>query len=361
MKGAVISGYYGFNNLGDEAVLYFILENLKREIPGVKITVLSNSPENTSKTYGVNSVKRDNFKDVIAAIKEADVLISGGGSLIQDATSFLSLLYYLSVIYIAKKLGKKVFIFAQGYGPVKRNISKKLAKYILNKVDYITLRDEDSKRDLLNLGLSPSKITVTADPVIGIEPEAIDEDAGKNILLKKGVDFKKPLIGISIRSHDDNEKIIEEVSRFVEIFQGGADFLLIPYHFPADLDISKKVMQKTYNNNVYLIEENIDPISAFSILKNLNLIVGMRLHSLIMACALFIPTIGISYDPKVDRFMKMAGNTFFMDAKEISGEKIYEMAIIRLKEGITKEERESILNLKKRAGETVKKLIEILI
>lgn len=360
MKNVVISGYYGFNNLGDEAVLYFIVENLKKEIPGIKITVLSNSPEETSKIYGVNSVKRDNFRNLISAIKESDMLISGGGSLIQDATSFASLLYYLLVIYIAKKLGKKVFIFAQGYGPVNRNLSKKLAMYILNKVDFITLRDEDSKEDLLDLGISPSKIKVTADPVIGIEPSSIDQNIGKNILIKKGVDFEKPTIGLSIRSWRDEGRIIEEFSHLIELFGDSVNFVLIPYHKPHDVEISDKVLKNVSLKNVFVIEEVLDPIKAFSIIKNLDLMIGMRLHSLIMASALYIPCIGVSYDPKVDRFLKMIGNPYVFDIKDINGRGVYDSAKERLDKGLSEKEKELIVRLKERARETVMKALELL-
>ena len=93
MVKVAISGYYGFKNFGDEAILSVLVNHLK-EHENIDITVFSSDKEYTSKTYSVNSVKRFDLKNVIKTIRETDVLISGGGSLLQDVTSFKSLVYY---------------------------------------------------------------------------------------------------------------------------------------------------------------------------------------------------------------------------------------------------------------------------
>lgn len=114
----VISGYYGFRNSGDEAVLKSILTALEEESQRSNITiepiVLSGDPESTTAMYGVRSVHRMKLKEVREALKESDGLISGGGSLLQDATGLKSIPYYLGVIKLAQWLKKPTFIYAQG-------------------------------------------------------------------------------------------------------------------------------------------------------------------------------------------------------------------------------------------------------
>ncbi|SMB88453.1 Polysaccharide pyruvyl transferase [Desulfonispora thiosulfatigenes DSM 11270] len=87
MKKVILSGYYGFNNAGDEAVLYSIIAALRGLDENLEITVLSNNPEHTIKAYQVKAINRWKVKEIYPAIKEADLVISGGGSLLQDVTS----------------------------------------------------------------------------------------------------------------------------------------------------------------------------------------------------------------------------------------------------------------------------------
>jgi polysaccharide pyruvyl transferase WcaK-like protein len=90
-----LSGYYGFSNSGDEAVLKSILTALEDagKQAGIKIEpiVLSGDPDWTKRQYGVEAVHRTKLGEVRQALKNSDGLISGGGSLLQDATGLGSI------------------------------------------------------------------------------------------------------------------------------------------------------------------------------------------------------------------------------------------------------------------------------
>lgn len=115
MAKVLISGYYGFKNFGDEAILSVLVTHLKEV--GADITVLSSDTDYTAKKYSVNSVRSFDMVNVLKEIQNTDVLISGGGSLLQDVTSLKSLVYYSFIIALALLLNKKVIVFAQGIGP----------------------------------------------------------------------------------------------------------------------------------------------------------------------------------------------------------------------------------------------------
>lgn len=110
----ILSGYYGFDNAGDEAILHSIIAALRRENPALEITVLSNHPHQTEKAFQVKSVNRHRFAEINQVMRKADGLISGGGSLFQDVTSSRSLLYYAGVIQLARFHKIPVCIYAQG-------------------------------------------------------------------------------------------------------------------------------------------------------------------------------------------------------------------------------------------------------
>ena len=147
MTKYVVSGYIGFDNFGDEAIAGVLTNYLKRN-GAKKITLISSNPEKTSKLYDVNSV---GMLDFIKPIMESDVLISGGGSLLQDITSLKSLLYYLAIILFAQAMNKRVIIFAQGFTPFRTKIGKILTKFALKNCDKITVRDLKSQKLLKNL------------------------------------------------------------------------------------------------------------------------------------------------------------------------------------------------------------------
>ena len=158
----VMSGYYGFNNTGDEAIMLSMHKNIQEMGENYHITVLSNKPKETKEKYGIEAVYRFGFMDVFRAIHRCDVLLSGGGSLLQDSTSTRSLMYYLSITAAAKLMRKKVMLYANGIGPVSGKRNRRLVKQVVNKADLITLREENSYEELLSMGVNPKKCFVTA-------------------------------------------------------------------------------------------------------------------------------------------------------------------------------------------------------
>lgn len=231
----VLSGYYGFNNLGDEAVLYSILRTLRTAKPDIKFTVLSNDPAKTKKAYNVDAVNRWSIKEVIRALYQCDLLISGGGSLLQDTTSPKSLLYYLGVVFLAKLLRKKVIYYAQGIGPINTYLGQKLMPLVSNMVDVIAVRDQDSKDLLQKLNVQKPPIYVKADAVLGLYRKEIERKSGQDLLTRNGIDLmnKKSMIGIAVREWQGFSGYLKVVARLAdELIRKDYSVLLLPMHFP---------------------------------------------------------------------------------------------------------------------------------
>lgn len=166
----VISGYYGFDNSGDEAVLQSILLALEQQgrEQGIQIEpiVLSANPARTSELYGVRAVPRMKLGAVMAALRESHGLISGGGSLLQDATSPRTIPYYLLILKLAQWLGKPTFIYSQGIGPVHRRLFYGPIRRTVAKSAYISVRDEESAQLLGRMGVAHERIEIVPDPVM---------------------------------------------------------------------------------------------------------------------------------------------------------------------------------------------------
>lgn len=289
MGSVVLSGYFGFDNVGDEAVLYAIVHSLKDEIKDIDITVLSNSPEKTAKRYHVKAVNRWRYKQIVSVLKNTDLLISGGGSLLQDVTSWRSVVYYLSIVLIAKLFRKKVVFYAQGIGPVSRKFNRLLIKWIVNKVDYLSVRDAESKNELIKMGIKNKLIEIEVDPVLRLK---FNNKENRN----------QKRVGVYLRKWDVDDLFFNKIQVILNWFSNqGWDIIFIPMHYPEDLDVAKEISQKVSGSTVY--EGEHFPKDILHLTGTLNYVIGMRLHALIMAAAVEVPFLGLSYDPKVKNFV----------------------------------------------------------
>ena len=159
MKNVLISGYYGFNNTGDEAMIETMSNILAKRNYG--LIVLSSNPERTKELYNVQSYNRYKLSEIIKAIKKADIVVSGGGTLFQDVTSKKSIWYYLGIVKLAQILHKKVCVAYQGMGPIDTKMYRRMTKNILNKksVKYVALRDNYAIEFAKNIGVKEEKIS----------------------------------------------------------------------------------------------------------------------------------------------------------------------------------------------------------
>ena len=150
--------------------------------PGAEITVFSYSPVETRQVYGVKAVNRWNPFGVIWALLRSDLLLSGGGGLLQDVTGVRSICYYLVVVALALAVGKPVVYYAQGVGPVRTRFGRWLTRIVSNRVDLITVRDQASRDDLLAMGICRPPLVVTADPVLALNPSQLNNAGGAELL-----------------------------------------------------------------------------------------------------------------------------------------------------------------------------------
>ncbi|MFI3230037.1 MAG: polysaccharide pyruvyl transferase CsaB [bacterium] len=306
MINLLIAGYHGYGNCGDEATLMAMSTNIKEMAPDVNITAISHIPELTKAEYNINSIQRFNAVEVIKAIINSDIILSGGGTLIQNGTSTRSLLYYLSIIKFAKIFKKRVMLYSNGIGPVNGIINRNLVKMVVNSVDLITLREEFSKDDLMSMGVINPPIYVTADAAFTLK--SITDEQAIKLLKEEGIPLDKPIIGISVRNWSkskNGDKYIKDIAKVCdELIKSGKNILFIPMEYPKDIDTSKKVMYEM-NQDAYILKKTYKPKEILGIIGRMDLIIGMRLHALLFSAKKNVPMIGIIYDPKIEYYLNV--------------------------------------------------------
>ena len=296
----VMSGYYGYKNAGDEAILQSVHQNISEVRDDVSITVLSSDPVDTKRNYGCNAVKRFRLFSVLKAIRNCDLLVSGGGSLLQDATSTRSLLYYLFIINAAKRRGKKVMLYSNGIGPVRKKGNRHRVARAVNRADIITLRDADSLEELREIGVVRDDIRVTADPVFSLRKPADDEIARVRAKYRLP---DAPFLTVSIRDRPDTESFCETIASICDGVheRSGREILFISMQADKDDAVNRRV-RAMMKSSSYIVEGRQTAEELMCIIGASDAVFGMRLHALIFAARMGVPYASLVYDPKVSAF-----------------------------------------------------------
>jgi polysaccharide pyruvyl transferase CsaB len=273
-----------------------IVAQLRARFPYARIDVLSESPAETAHAFGVDATPRADLGAVRRAIDQADVVLSGGGGLLQNATSLKSLVYYAGIVRTAVHAKKRTMIFAQSIGPLDF-IGKGVVREMCRGVTAATVRDGRSFALLSSL-LPETPIRQTADPVFLYEPrEGAEAD---DALRRSGLGADGgPLVVVSVRKTAHfgagAAVIAAAVDRLTAVH--GAHVAFLPLGGVADAEASTTVIRKCRSTPVLLPPAGL--AGACRILSRAQAVIGMRLHALILAVGAGTPFLAIPYDPKV--------------------------------------------------------------
>ena len=286
---AVLCGYYGMGNGGDEALLAALLQMLPAEVTPI---VLSGNPAETSDRYKVEAIPRKSVSAVLSALRHSDAFIWGGGSLMQDASSALNPVYYGGLMLLAQTMGLKTIAWAQGIGPLHRPFSQWLTRTALAKCSGVSVRDRHSEA-LLNQW--QRSCLLAPDPVWGLDPAPVE-----------GLwDLPAPRVAVALRPHPHlTEPRLAALAQALASFQKatGVCLLLVPFQPVKDLAIAQFLSdylteQRSGPHHIYTLTQ---PQQLKGLFRGVEMTIGMRFHALVMSAAEGCRSFAISYDPKVD-------------------------------------------------------------
>ena len=315
----VMSGYYGFANAGDDAILESIQQAIHEASNDVSVTVLSNDPELTRKQYGMDAIPRFRMWRVFSALRHSDVLLSGGGSLLQDTTSTRSLMYYLSVIRCADLLGKPVMLYANGIGPVRKPGNRRRVKRVVERAALVTLRDHSSARELADMGVTRPDLYVTADPVFHLAPACPERAA--QLLACAGLPAGSRFTAVSVRDWRDTDGFFPQLARLCDHLRRvhGLEILFLLMQPNRDREATARV-RSLMEEPSYTLDAPCTPRELMGVLGQARLCLAMRLHTLIFAARMAVPAMGLVYDPKVDSYLRELDLPAAGDVEHFDGE-----------------------------------------
>jgi polysaccharide pyruvyl transferase CsaB len=316
-----IIGNYGHDNNGDEAILSGILTQLNTlGIRKGEIVIFSNNPSNTESRYNIKAVpilhKKGNFilsvlhtvKQSFKIMKDLDLLIIGGGGLLMDMYKRDAPLYStLGLLgYYAKC---RVVIYGVGAGPITTKAGKFFIKTLANKADSISVRDVKSKELLKDIGIR-KEIDIIGDPAFAIEPV---RKRSKTNELKKVAVTAVPYFSKQYWPQRDDSKYEAYVKGMAQnldelIEKKGATVTFFSTKYPQDVEVTREIYDMmTYKQFVRLKDENLHPDEIVKLCAEQDLIIGTRLHSLILSVVASTPVLGVGYHHKVEHFLQALG------------------------------------------------------
>lgn len=287
MKKVLVSGYIGFGNFGDEAIFYALSQHLKAL--NFDVSVLCKNRKNVQDKYDVCAYDYMNIFQIFFALLRCDILISGGGSLLQNKTSNFSLFYYLFIIFLAKMFNKKVIIFAQGFEPIIGKMPEIILKKVLKLCDFISVRDENSVNYLNTLKINSALVS---DPVYSlIQDKEINKN--KDGLIVQLRDFR----GMDL-------KLISNLAKNISRNYKGK-IGVFSFQDEYDKKICLDFIEELKNNNLEaeLIKDKTIA-ETIEILNCAKYVISTRLHGLIVSNALCANTFAICYDEKIKTLAK---------------------------------------------------------
>ena len=304
-----LSGYYGAKNLGDELLLLKVVEDILTVIPEAEFFVWSLDKDFTNrflKDYSVSAVGRFEVENTVKAIKGSDVVVLGGGGIVQEYYGiriedlFKDFGYHVVSYAIPPLLGKifnkKVFYWCLGHGPVITEDAWQFSRWFYSLADVITLRDELSY-SLVKEIVPDAKVFLDTDPLLNFNFQrySIEKEEAH-------------LLGVSVRKWFNEEKLVEKVVRTLKklVESEGVKIFLIPCDLSLDLEVVQKIKAHLPGEALFEFEfkEIEDVVKAVSLCS---WFLGMRLHSLICAYRLGVPFLALSYDAKTEEFVRLVG------------------------------------------------------
>lgn len=306
-----ISGYFGFGNLGDEAILEAVVLELRKRHPSLAITATFGEDRSTAERLHVTPV---DFLDLDASahsIVGADLVLFGLGGVFQDYWGATSTALFRQgtngveawarPALLARMEHIPVALFCAGVGPLRSHPGRAMFAMACEAADLLIVRDETSAFEVLDI--SPSaKPLVAADPAHGLEAAEEDRRYADAVLRKAGLAGAP--ISVAVRAWDlevDRSHLVAQLAAGLDAISPDHPLVFLPFHCGAgtdDREVAEAIRAALPNRPAAVIAPRTAG-QAIALLERSALAVAARNHGVVFAGCAKTPVIPIRYDPKV--------------------------------------------------------------
>jgi polysaccharide pyruvyl transferase CsaB len=318
----VLYGYYGSDNFGDEAILETIIRRWKRIVPRLDLTVVSSAVPSHFKAKmareGVRVLHNQGrpypYGEVAKSIREANLVVVGGGGLYNELP-LSNLISYGSPVWLGRAFGVPTMGYGLGVGPIETWRGRLISSLTFRLFTVMTVRDYDSQCLVRELAGKGADVQLSSDPTFLLETQNIVEcqngsirDASPRIAI-----CPRQLPWMILRSKGVESATKAAWGNLCRALstEFNARPILMSLE-PQDDVYCREILHNAFGDvDEALIISIRSPDEMIATMGQVDLCVGMRLHSLIFSLKCHIPFVGICYQPKVSSFMADMGMSHF--------------------------------------------------
>ena len=255
-----------------------------------------------------------------------------GGDGFNDIYGFRRFFLVFLSKWLVLLLGKKLVLLPQTYGPFKRPLTQKMAKYILNHANLVYSRDRagiEYLKNVLNIDANSGKVRFVPDLAFILDSRKPDNF--DTTLLPKAKDGNTTLVGLNISGLLFNGGYTKDnmfglktdyrslVHKIIDLFvdEKKAVIILVPHVFPptgweveSDPEACRKTYEltkNTYKERILLANGKYNHNEIKYIIGLCDFFIGSRMHACIAAISQNIPTVGIAYSKKFEGVFESIG------------------------------------------------------
>jgi polysaccharide pyruvyl transferase CsaB len=317
-ENIVISGWYGQQNAGDDAILDVFIEQAGAR-NDCTVSVLSEAPQKIPATArvrprlhpvalgrgGLAALLDGSLWRHLNLIRRCDLFALGGGGLLRDNTNWRNLLRLLDEIWLAKLFGRKVMLYAIGVGPFRSRLGKWLIGKSVAMCDLVTVRSARCAQLLAEIGVAPERIHVVADPAFLLTPQ-VAPDRELQALFASGA--KKigfyPTFALLQGYPDDAHlrQLADGLDRLVE--SDGVEIVAVPMSVRDDGVDDVKVARLVqaamrHPQALHIYERGLAAAELKWVTGQARMNITVRLHAMIFSFGANVPVVAVNYEPKV--------------------------------------------------------------
>ena len=299
--GILICGYYGAGNAGDDASLAAVAGRLAAHDPAARLTATVRGRRGGIPA-GVRTVRT--LREIKKELKKSRLLVFGGGSLLQDATSLRSLIFYAWVLRTAERTGCPSVIWG-GVGPLTTRTARRIAARAVRRTDAVYARDSAAAAEFLSLGAR--RVIPARDPAADTKPEDIPPELEKSLPRGRYIAFFPRSIAALRRpgGKGTGKKADDALfSALTGAAQRLADELgAVPVFAamsPEDDAVCRRMADETGGRAIPA--GTLTPGGLVTLAAGADAVIAVRLHAAIFACSAGVPTVIVDHDPKTAGF-----------------------------------------------------------
>ncbi len=305
----LMGGYYGWQNVGDDLLLYVTIAGVARVDGDAEFTVVSSVPVEIPPGTKVTLTSGSRRFETTRQLLHNDVWLFGGGGLLQDRSerSLQSLGYLRHRAWMAKMFRRKIVALGLGIGPLVTAEGRKASRDFLYAADLVTVRDQASLD--LALAIAPGCRVELAGDLVPLLPEmpahradppdgprayktlgvsllayhaSLGGDTGKDLEMAACV---AEALNQVLRQHPDWEV------KLFEFFSGSSEYgdAVVLRHLEKQLAFPDRVHYRPYRGDGFAVYRELAECEA---------LFGMRFHSCLLSYLAEVPCLMINYHPK---------------------------------------------------------------